>query len=57
MYDHIYSQSPYGLCLCRCLCVSLSLAAALCPSFYKKIKTSSAPVSNSNVVPTCRIFV
>lgn len=36
MYDHIYSQSPYGLCLCRCLCVSLSLAAALCPSFYKK---------------------
>ena len=36
MYDHIYSQSPYGLCLCRCLCVSVSLAADLCPSFYKK---------------------
>lgn len=36
------------------LCLSPPLSALLST---KKKKTSSAPVSNSNVVPTCRIFV
>lgn len=43
--------------------VSAAVSASLCLSpplsalLSTKKKTSSAPVSNSNVVPTCRIFV